>query len=43
MFETCLGPKKKKALAMLSFGIAGLDKLDMMHPMKLNIFQYNKI
>ena len=34
---------KKKALAMLSFSIAGPNKLYMMYPMKLNIFQYNKI
>ena len=40
-FRNMPGPqKKKKALPMLSFSIAGLNKLYMM---KLNIFQYNKI
>ena len=38
------GPQKKKKLYLcLSFSIAALNKLYMMHPMKLNIFQYNKI
>ena len=35
--------KKKKAVPMLSFSIAALNKIYMMHPMKLNIFQYNKV
>ena len=41
-FRNMPGPQKK-ALPMLSFSIAGLNKLYMMHPIKLNIFQYNKI
>ena len=46
-FRNMPGPqkkkKKKKASPILSFSIAGLNKLYMMHPIKLNIFQYNKI